>query len=142
MLYRPLPRSDLAFSEVGFGTWTVSSTRWGVRGPEESAYLLRRALDIGVTFFQTIDVLDAGEGEIALMERHARAVQCVYNLAEQDPMRALFPVAQDAEASLIFREADVAGQQGDKLRALESVLKNYGLTLAQVALQWALHQPA
>ena len=29
MKYRPLPRTELSLSEVGFGVWTVATTWWG-----------------------------------------------------------------------------------------------------------------
>lgn len=66
MLYRPLGDTGLQVSVVGFGVWTVSTTMWGITDDAVGAALLRRALDSGVTFFDTADVYGDGKGETLL----------------------------------------------------------------------------
>lgn len=53
-------------SAVGFGVWTVSTTMWGVTDEAVRIRLLRKALDLGITFFDTADVYGDGIGETIL----------------------------------------------------------------------------
>lgn len=66
MRYRTLPNTDVTLSEVGFGVWTVSAGWWGDFTDDQAADLLRRALDLGVTFFDTADTYGNGRGETIL----------------------------------------------------------------------------
>ena len=66
MRYRKLADTDVTLSEVGFGVWTVSAGWWGEFTDDQAADLLRRALDLGVTFFDTGDTYGNGRGETIL----------------------------------------------------------------------------
>ncbi len=66
MRYRKLGNTDLELSEIGFGVWTVSAGWWGQYSEEEVADLLRRALELGITFFDTGDSYGNGRGETVL----------------------------------------------------------------------------
>ncbi len=63
MRYRPLGTSGLTVSEIGFGCWTIGTTWWGERDEAQSLRLLHRALDLGITFFDTGDTYGNGESE-------------------------------------------------------------------------------
>lgn len=63
MKYRPLPRTDLILSEVGFGVWTVATNWWGRIPEEQKTALLENALELGVSFFDTADTYGEGYGE-------------------------------------------------------------------------------
>lgn len=67
MKYREVD-GGLTVSEVGFGVWTVSTTMWGINDEETGLRLLRRALDLGITFFDTADVYGDGQGERILVK--------------------------------------------------------------------------
>ena len=45
MKYRYFPNTDIRVSEVGFGTWTVSTGWWGEKTDAEAVAMLRRAHD-------------------------------------------------------------------------------------------------
>jgi aryl-alcohol dehydrogenase-like predicted oxidoreductase len=66
MRYRKLADTDVTLSEVGFGVWTVSAGWWGEFSDDQAADLLRRALDLGVTYFDTGDTYGNGRGETIL----------------------------------------------------------------------------
>lgn len=68
MQYRTLSDTNIDVSVVGFGVWTVSTTMWGVTDHAVRISLLQRALDLGITFFDTADVYGDGEGETILAE--------------------------------------------------------------------------
>jgi aryl-alcohol dehydrogenase-like predicted oxidoreductase len=66
MRYRSLAGTDLQVSEVGFGVWTVSAGWWGDYSDDEAIALIRRAFDLGITFFDTADTYGDGRGETLL----------------------------------------------------------------------------
>jgi len=68
MKYRTLPNSDLQLSAVGFGLWTVTTGWWGIEDDRLAIDLLRKAYDLGVTFFDTADTYGNGKGETLLAE--------------------------------------------------------------------------
>jgi aryl-alcohol dehydrogenase-like predicted oxidoreductase len=63
MKYRTLAGTGLTVSEIGFGVWSVSTGWWGKVSEEDGLALLRRALDLGITFFDTADAYGDGYGE-------------------------------------------------------------------------------
>ena len=63
MKYRNLASTDLVVSEVGFGVWSVATTWWGKVEEVDGIALLRRAADLGITFFDTGDTYGDGYGE-------------------------------------------------------------------------------
>ncbi len=79
MRYRRFGQSDLTASEVGFGVWTVGTPMWGITDEALGIRLLQRALDLGITFFDTADVYGDGLGERLLAKAfQGRREQVVY----------------------------------------------------------------
>lgn len=68
MQYRQIGGTDVTVSTIGFGVWTVGTTWWGVKDRAVGINLLRRAFDLGVTFFDTADTYNAGDAEVILRE--------------------------------------------------------------------------
>ncbi|MEU6554841.1 aldo/keto reductase [Streptomyces sp. NPDC046915] len=72
---RTLGRSGIQVSALGFGCWAIGGEwqdadgqplGWGKVDDEESVRAVRRALDLGVTFFDTADTYGAGHSERVL----------------------------------------------------------------------------
>jgi aryl-alcohol dehydrogenase (NADP+) len=66
MKYGPLGRSGLIVSRVCLGgnSWGAKGRRgWGKFDEDEAPAYFRRALDVGITFFDTADVYNAGRSE-------------------------------------------------------------------------------
>ncbi|MFC8227177.1 aldo/keto reductase [Streptomyces sp. NPDC057287] len=72
---RTLGRSGIEVGALGFGCWAIggewstpdgSPLGWGKVDDEESVAAIRRALDLGVRFFDTADVYGAGHSERVL----------------------------------------------------------------------------
>jgi aryl-alcohol dehydrogenase-like predicted oxidoreductase len=72
---RTLGRSRIDVSPLGFGCWAIGGEwqsadgqplGWGKVDDEESVRAVRRALDLGVTFFDTADVYGTGHSEEVL----------------------------------------------------------------------------
>ncbi len=74
MQYRPLGNTGIRVSEIGFGAWAIGGTAdasgtplgWGRTSDEESLITIRRARDLGVTFFDTADSYGFGRSESLL----------------------------------------------------------------------------
>ena len=62
MIYRPLGRTGLNISAIGFGAWAIGGT-WGQTDDTAAMAALHRALDRGVNFFDTADVYGDGHSE-------------------------------------------------------------------------------
>jgi aryl-alcohol dehydrogenase-like predicted oxidoreductase len=60
---RRFGQTDLTCSELGFGTWALGSTWWGEITRGEGVNLIERALELGITFFDTGDVYGSGANE-------------------------------------------------------------------------------
>jgi aryl-alcohol dehydrogenase-like predicted oxidoreductase len=71
---RVLGKSGIEVSAIGFGCWAIggpfyrdgSPAGWGEVDDDESAAALRRALELGITFFDTADVYGTGHSEMVL----------------------------------------------------------------------------
>jgi aryl-alcohol dehydrogenase-like predicted oxidoreductase len=72
---RSLGQSGIEVSALGFGCWAIGGPwstpggeplGWGEVDDEESVRAIRRALDLGVTFFDTADTYGAGHSERVL----------------------------------------------------------------------------
>jgi aryl-alcohol dehydrogenase-like predicted oxidoreductase len=55
MQTRNLGTTPVPVSVIGFGGWVLGTSWWGTLSPEEGNALVRRALDRGITFFDTAD---------------------------------------------------------------------------------------
>ncbi len=73
MQYRELGRTGWKVSTVSFGAWAIGSA-WGAVDDDESLNALRRAVDLGVNFFDTADVYGDGHSErlLAQLKRERR----------------------------------------------------------------------
>ncbi|MBI4422371.1 MAG: aldo/keto reductase [Elusimicrobia bacterium] len=78
MARRRLGRTRLSVSELGFGGWGIGKTMWGRTEDPESLSVLRRALELGVNYFDTAYVYGHGHSERliaqALKDAGAKAV--------------------------------------------------------------------
>jgi len=69
MKYRVFPGTDVRVSEVGFGTWTISTGWWGDKTDADAVSMLRKAHDEhGVTFFDAADAYGNGRSERQIAE--------------------------------------------------------------------------
>jgi len=109
------------------------------------------------------------EGMAAMRRRRLGSLQTIYNLFEQDPGRAFFPVARERGVGVLVRvphssgmlegkySADTAFSQDDhrshrptewlteglaKLKAIEFLTDRTGRTIGQAALQFILAEPS
>ncbi|HET6267437.1 MAG TPA: aldo/keto reductase [Acidobacteriota bacterium] len=71
MKYRPLGKSGISVSEIGFGAWAIGGAMdvhgmpvgWGRTDDAQSIAAMERSRDLGVNFFDTSDVYGNGHSE-------------------------------------------------------------------------------
>lgn len=64
MKYRTLANTDLSVSEVGFGTWTLSTGWWGDVTDEQAIAMFEKAYnEYGINFFDAADTYGNGRSE-------------------------------------------------------------------------------
>src|SRR5690349_21446068 len=69
MKFRQFPGTDVSVSEIGFGTWTISTGWWGDKTDNEAVAMLRRSLDTyGINFFDAADSYGNGRSERQLAD--------------------------------------------------------------------------
>ncbi len=61
--YRPMGKTELEVSEVGFGLWTLASGRWGTFTEDQAIDLLRKAYDAGINYYDVSPQDGNGLGE-------------------------------------------------------------------------------
>ena len=79
MKYRQLGRIGWNISEVSFGAWAVGGS-WGTVDDEQSIAAMKRALDLGVNFFDTADVYGDGRSE-RLIQRLRKETKTPFHVA-------------------------------------------------------------
>jgi myo-inositol catabolism protein IolS len=97
MEQRSLGASGVSVSVIGVGTWPMSGAFWGAADDAESVRTIHRALDLGVTLFDTAEGYGGGHAEEvlgrALVGRRAEAViadKVAPNHLEPGQVRAAF----------------------------------------------------
>ncbi|NIR51910.1 aldo/keto reductase [candidate division KSB1 bacterium] len=68
MDYRTLGSTGMSASAIGLGTWTMGGRWWGQIDDADSVATIKRALDLGINFFDTADVYGFGRSEKVLAE--------------------------------------------------------------------------
>ena len=71
MNYRKFGKTDLLVSEIGFGAWAIGGNAvvgttaigWGPADDNTSVAALRKAMDVGINFFDTADFYGLGHSE-------------------------------------------------------------------------------
>lgn len=69
MRKRPLGQTGLSVSELGLGTWGLSGDAYGPVPDAEVDRVIDRAVQVGVTLFETADVYGTGSSQLGAMER-------------------------------------------------------------------------
>ncbi|MBE8182056.1 MAG: aldo/keto reductase [Candidatus Portiera sp.] len=63
MKFRSFGRDQIVVSEVGLGCWQIGSDAWGPVSDEAATGILEKALEQGISFYDTADVYGAGRSE-------------------------------------------------------------------------------
>jgi aryl-alcohol dehydrogenase-like predicted oxidoreductase len=123
MKYRKFGRIGWEGAEIGFGAWAVGGA-WGAVDDEQSIAAMKRALELGVNFFDTSDVYGDGRSE-RLLGRLRKETKAPFHVATKVGRRLSPHVA--------------AGYNSENLTAfVDRSLKNLGVDSLEVV---QLHCP-
>jgi aryl-alcohol dehydrogenase-like predicted oxidoreductase len=75
MEFVTLAETRLKLSRVGLGTWSMTGDWWGPADPQEAYATLRKAIDLGITLFDTAPAYGRGLSE-ELLGRAIRDAGC------------------------------------------------------------------
>ena len=84
-------------SKIGLGTWQFGSKEWGYGQPyaeQEAHAIVRRALDLGVTLFDTAEIYGFGRSERILGQALGEDLNSVFLATKILPVLPLAPVVE------------------------------------------------
>jgi aryl-alcohol dehydrogenase-like predicted oxidoreductase len=115
---RPLGKTGLVVSEIGFGAWGIGGMQWIGAREDESVRALHRALDLGMNLVDTALAYGEGTSE-RLVGRVARERKGEVLVATKVPPKDLvWPAARGVPVSQVFPADHVVGSCEQSLRNL------------------------
>lgn len=120
MQYRPLGKTGLTVSEIGFGAWGIGNTMWQGAQDSESLRALHRAADLGVNFFDTALVYGNGHSEALIGQFLRERKEPIILASKVPPKNMIWPAQAGTPLSEAFSYAHV-------IRSTERSLKNLGV---------------
>lgn len=100
--HRPLGRSGLSVSEIGFGGWGIGKSMWGKTDDHESLAALRAALDAGITYFDTAYAYGAGHSERLIARAFKEAGRRAVVSTKVAPKNMEWPGHPRSRLALVF----------------------------------------
>jgi aryl-alcohol dehydrogenase-like predicted oxidoreductase len=100
--HRPLGRTGLSVSEIGFGGWGIGKSMWGRTDDHESMRALKAALDAGVDYFDTAYAYGAGHSERLISRLFKDAGRRATVSTKVPPKNMEWPGHPRAKLSLVF----------------------------------------
>ncbi len=107
MRKRPLGKTGLVVSELALGTWGLSGDGYGAVEEAEAERVIARALDIGITLFETCDAYGGGRMEALLGKMLAKTHEPAALAATAKGLVAGVPTAGAATDEAIAAAAGV-----------------------------------
>jgi aryl-alcohol dehydrogenase-like predicted oxidoreductase len=118
--YRPLGKTGIEVSGIGYGAWGIGGAQWGGADDDESLQALNRAIDLGVNFIDTALAYGRGRSERLVGQVVRERPETIYVATKVPPKNLIWP----APSGIAVEEAF----PGDYIRACaERSLSNLGL---------------
>jgi aryl-alcohol dehydrogenase-like predicted oxidoreductase len=119
MLYRPLGRTGLSVSEIGYGGWGIGGSGWIGAEEHESIRALHRAIELGMNFIDTARGYGESERIVGRVLREHPDDE-VYWATKVPPKNGLWPAPDGIDPALAY--------PGEHIRAsLDTSLRSSGL---------------
>jgi aryl-alcohol dehydrogenase-like predicted oxidoreductase len=112
MKTRPLGRTGLQVSEIGYGAWGIGAAQWIGAKDDESLRALHRAVDLGVNFIDTALAYGEGHSEKLVGRLLRERRETVYVATKVPPKNGVWPaprgvpVSENYPADHIVRSAE------------------------------------
>jgi aryl-alcohol dehydrogenase-like predicted oxidoreductase len=125
MRYRPLGKTGLEVSALGYGAWGIGGSGWLGADDDESLRALRRAIELRVNFIDTAAAYGGGHSERLVGQVVREADDRVYVATKVPPKNQQWPARAGVTASEAF-PADWI------VESTENSLRNLGLDAIDV----------
>ncbi len=115
MQQRPLGRTGLQVSEIGFGAWGIGGEMWVGAEESESVRALERAIELGVTFLDTARGYGESERIVGEVVRRSRE-QELYVATKVPPRNEQWPAPPGLDPAEAFPAQHVRDSVETSLR--------------------------
>jgi aryl-alcohol dehydrogenase-like predicted oxidoreductase len=102
MRYRPLGKTGMEISEIGYGAWGIGGTQWLGGSDSESLLALRRAIELGVNFIDTALAYGDGHSEQLVGRVVREAPGKIYVATKVTPKNCLWPARRGIGIEKVF----------------------------------------
>lgn len=119
MKYRPLGRTTLQISEIGFGAWGIGGSMWQGTRDDESLRALHRAADLGLNFVDTAYVYGDGHSEELVGRFLRERREQIYVATKIPPKNMVWPAKPGSTLSETFPYDHIVKCTEESLRRLQ-----------------------
>jgi aryl-alcohol dehydrogenase-like predicted oxidoreductase len=119
MQYRPLGRTGMDVSAIGFGAWAIGGS-WGPQDEGDSLAALHRAIDLGVNFIDTAAGYGDGKSERLIAQVLAGRSERVYVATKTPPLPGNWPPSPYDVAEERYPEEYLRRNVEERLRNLQT----------------------
>jgi aryl-alcohol dehydrogenase-like predicted oxidoreductase len=116
MQYRPLGRTGLTVSEIGYGAWGIGGAGWVGAREDESVRALHRAIELGVTFIDTARGYGESERIVGAVVRDHPGEDLVV-ATKVPPKNDAFPAPAGVDPAEVFPGTHIRDSVHESLRA-------------------------
>jgi aryl-alcohol dehydrogenase-like predicted oxidoreductase len=125
MNFRPLGRTGLQVSEVGYGAWGIGQSMWIGAEDEESLRALNRAIDLGLNFIDTALGYGDGHSEQLVGRTVRERSETVYVATKIPPKNMRWPASGEDRVQDTFPAEHIRS-------CTETSLRNLGMEAIDV----------
>ncbi|MEK7388931.1 MAG: aldo/keto reductase [Elusimicrobiota bacterium] len=100
--HRPLGKTGLSVSEIGFGGWGIGKSMWGPTEDHESMRALHAALDAGIDYFDTAYAYGHGHSERLIARLFKEAGRRAVVSSKVPPNNMEWPGRARSRLALVF----------------------------------------
>jgi aryl-alcohol dehydrogenase-like predicted oxidoreductase len=116
MQYRPLGRTGLTVSEIGYGAWGIGGAGWVGAREDESVRALHRAIELGVTFIDTARGYGESERIVGAVVRDHPGEELLV-ATKVPPKNDAFPAPAGVDPAEVFPGTHIRDSVHESLRA-------------------------
>ena len=120
MHYRPLGKTGLWVSEIGYGSWGIGKSGWIGAEDQESLAALHKAIDQGLNFIDTALVYGSGHSEQLIGQVLRDRSERVYVATKVPPKNKILPAPAGIPANEAFPRDHI-------IECTEQSLRNLGI---------------
>jgi aryl-alcohol dehydrogenase-like predicted oxidoreductase len=118
MHYRLLGRTGLRLSEIAFGSWGIGGSMWIGADDTESMKALRRAVDVGINFFDTAIVYGNGHSETLIGKLLKESGQQLHVATKIPPKNMQWPARNGVPSHEAFTKNHIIESTNRSLKSL------------------------